>query len=69
VKTPPSKDDFVKLMMDSIRQSGGKGKIVYKPEDFSLRGDGKGLGRYNAWAMARHDMYAEWMLNKRRGAE
>jgi len=41
VKTPPSKGDFAKLMMDRIRQTGEKGKIVYQPEDFCLRGEGK----------------------------
>ena len=32
--TPLSKDDFAKLMMDSIRQTGEKGKIVYEREEF-----------------------------------
>ena len=39
--TPPSKDNFAKLMMDSIRQTGEKGKIVYDAKEFSLRGEGK----------------------------
>ena len=38
---PLSKDDFAKLMMDSIRQTGEKGKIVYDPKEFSLCGEGK----------------------------
>jgi uncharacterized protein YtpQ (UPF0354 family) len=41
VKTPRSKDDFAKHMMDTIRQTGEKGKIVYDSEEFSLRGEGK----------------------------
>ena len=41
MKTSPTKDDFAKLMMDSIRQTGEKGKIVYEPEEFRLRGEGK----------------------------
>ncbi len=40
-KQKPSKDDFAKLMMDRIRETGEKGKIVYEPEEFSLRGEGK----------------------------
>ena len=28
-------------MMDRIRQTGEKGKIVYEPEEFRLRGEGK----------------------------
>ena len=38
---PLSKDDFAKLMMDCIRQTGEKGKIVYDSKEFSLRGEGK----------------------------
>ncbi len=41
MKTPPSKDDFAKHMMDRIRQTGEKGKIVYDAKEFSLRGEGK----------------------------
>ncbi len=41
MKTPLSKDDFAKLMMDRIRQTGEKGKIVYDSKEFSLRGEGK----------------------------
>ena len=41
MKTPPSKDDFAKHMMDRIRQTGEKGKIVYDSKEFSLRGEGK----------------------------
>ena len=41
MKTPPNKDDFAKLMMDRIRQTGEKGKIVYDSEEFCLRGEGK----------------------------
>jgi len=40
MNTPPSKDDFAKLMMDRIHQTGEKGKIVYEPEEFCLRGEG-----------------------------
>ena len=32
---PLSKDDFAKLMMDRIRQTGEKGKIVYDSKEFS----------------------------------
>ena len=39
--TLPTKDDFAKLLMDRIRQAGEKGKIVYDPEEFPLRGEGK----------------------------
>ncbi len=39
--TPLSKDDFAKLLMDRIRQAGEKGSIVYEPEEFRLRGEGK----------------------------
>ena len=38
---PLNKDDFAKLMMDRIRQTGEKGKIVYDSKEFSLRGEGK----------------------------
>jgi len=38
---PPSKDDFAKLVMDRIHQAGEKNKIVYEPEEFRLRGEGK----------------------------
>ena len=37
----PTKDEFAKLMTDRIRQTGEKGKIVYEPEEFRLRGEGK----------------------------
>ncbi len=40
MKTPLSKDDFAKLMMDRIRQTGEKGKIIYKPDEFCLHGEG-----------------------------
>ena len=38
---PLNKDDFAKHMMDRIRQTGEKGKIVYDSKEFSLRGEGK----------------------------
>ena len=41
MKTPPSKDDFATHMMDRVRQTGEKGKIVYDAKEFSLRGEGK----------------------------
>ena len=39
--TPPSKDEFAKLMMARIRQAGEKGNIAYEPEEFVLRGEGE----------------------------
>lgn len=38
---PLTKDDFAKLMMDRIRETGEKGKLVYDSKEFSLRGEGK----------------------------
>src|SRR5271169_2752080 len=38
---PLNKDDFAKHMMDRIRETGEKGKIVYDSKEFSLRGEGK----------------------------
>ena len=32
--TPLSKDDFAKLMMARIRETGEKGKIVYELKEF-----------------------------------
>ena len=39
--TPPTKDEFAKLMTDRIRAAGEKGKMDYEPEEFSVRGEGK----------------------------
>ena len=39
--TPPTKDDFAKLLTDRIRQAGEKGNIVYEAEEFRLRGEGE----------------------------
>ena len=36
--TPPTHDDFAKLMMDCIHRAGEKGEIVYEPDEFCLRG-------------------------------
>jgi len=41
-----NKDDFAKLMMDSIRQTGENGKIAYEPEEFRLRGEGKNFAMF-----------------------
>jgi len=41
VKNQPTKDEFAKLVTDYIRQAGEKGSVVYEPEEFSLRGEGK----------------------------
>lgn len=41
MKNPPTKDEFAKLVTDRIRQAGEKGSIIYEPEEFSLRGEGK----------------------------
>jgi uncharacterized protein YtpQ (UPF0354 family) len=38
---PLTKDDFAKLLVDRIRQAGEKGKVVYEPEEFRLRGEGE----------------------------
>jgi uncharacterized protein YtpQ (UPF0354 family) len=46
VKTPLSKDDFAKLMMDNICQTGEKGKIVYDSKEFHLRGEGKNFAMF-----------------------
>ena len=71
--TPPTKDDFAKLMMDRIRQAGEKGKIVYEREDFSLRGEGKAIAAMfltNAYteycsapADARENVVKLWVRN------
>ena len=41
MNTPPTHDEFAKLMMDRIHQAGEKCKIVYETEEFRLRGEGK----------------------------
>ena len=38
---PPAKDDFARLVMDRIRQTGEKGEIAYQPDEFCLRGEGE----------------------------
>jgi uncharacterized protein YtpQ (UPF0354 family) len=40
-KTPPTKDEFAKILTDRIRQAGEKGNIVYEVEEFRLRGEGE----------------------------
>ena len=40
----PTQDDFATLVTDRIRRAGEKGNIVYEPEEFRLRGDGKRSG-------------------------
>ncbi len=55
MKTPLNKDDFAKLMMARIRETGEKGKIVYDSKEFSLRGEGKTFA-----AMFLTNAYAEY---------
>jgi uncharacterized protein YtpQ (UPF0354 family) len=37
--TPPSHDEFAKLMMDRIHQAGEKSKLVYDPDEYLVRGE------------------------------
>jgi hypothetical protein len=38
---PPSQDRFATMVIDSIRQVGEKGKIIYDREQFCLHGEGE----------------------------
>jgi len=64
VKTPPSQDDFAKLLMDRIRQAGEKGKIICETEGFCLRGEGKAYA-----AMFLTNAYKEYCAADSNGRE
>ena len=41
MNTPPTKDDFARLLSDRIRQAGEKCDIIYEVDEFRLRGQGE----------------------------